>query len=290
MEDSLEKIDSSNKKRGIKKTVGLQIQRNWVVILLAIINLLATTSSTIYTNNQILEIKNENNNLVNTQVGFFQNPTDPKLQLAPDEQQVHAAATSIEFNKKDWIHENFFFDEEGFLCRDNTKNTFPFWSIWTIKKYPIEFGTLTVRFRIKSRRDQKNPPTIAVSYGEYQANIKSIETIYRLNIFDTNITDIRLYNKNNDSEGNQAYFGEPDLTQEIVITLSPKIANERAKKVSINPTLDYLPTNTNSTVPWIPSDGFETSLFIPQPSSIQKQIGIGVLKDTCFKIASFEVI
>jgi hypothetical protein len=137
--------------------------------------------------------------------------------------------------------------------------------------------------KVKLQTNANVPPSIFLSYGSYGLPKTGISNYYRLSIFDTKTTDIRLYDHDG-SVVTQSYLQEePDLTKEIVITLSPSLLKESGQKVLINVSIDYSSNFTGKAVRWTSDEDFIVTFPTVSLESVSNQFGLGVPKGACFK-------
>jgi len=279
--EELEKIAKSNKKRGIWRTLLLQGQLHWVKVLFAVFGLIGTiygASNDPHVRNFIFTINSNNNNTSSNVLSVEDSP-----EVSKNEENKEAMRELSEFKPDDWIIDNFYIDKEGYYC--NNQGAFPHWYIWSKSKKPLEFS-VHVRLKVKSMNPQKNP-SVVLTYGEYIKNY-SPDLYYRLVFFDSSDRAIRLYNKEDNVSKVQEYLDvdkRPDFTNEMVITMQPKIPSVNGRKININPSIEYNSLKNDAPpVPFKPKKEFEISLPTVQlDDSIQKQIGIGVDKWNCIK-------
>lgn len=195
--------------------------------------------------------------------------------------------TSIEFKEDDWIIENYKKDNEGYYCP--TAKNFTYWSIWSKRKVPLILSELKIKLLIKKSKGTDSPPTLVIVYGEYKKDY-SPQVYYRLNIFDDSLRSIRLYDSKNKSVEQDWLSEDPDLSSEIMISISPRSLGPDNRKIGVNPKIAY----STSTSPIITEFKSEKDFIVMIPiikvedKNINKQIGIGVNSGTCFKITSVE--
>jgi hypothetical protein len=192
------------------------------------------------------------------------------------------------FDPSQWIIDNSFSapTPEGFYCPQ--ARGFGSWSMWTIKKIPLNISSIIVRFQVQNPIDAKIPNVI-FSYGEYVPNFAPVN-IYKVSIFDGNQKIIRVYNSKNKAYTSQSLKALPDISSDMVLTLYPN-PSHTSSQLSLDFQLDYKDETgaIQSYRPIIP-------LVIPlenhvdtSDGSIQEQFGVGIQNDACVKITSSNV-
>ena len=277
--EKLEDIQKSNKKHGRLQTFLDQLQANWLSILTLIVMILYGT----YNQSQLRGIKsqisNSNQNTVNAPITVGAN--DKSDSKEPEKGKT--LGVSAEFNPSDWVIDKFETDKEGYYCPIVTN--FEYWSIWSKTTYSPTPDKIRVKVLTKSKPGSKSPPTISISYGEYKQNLASPNQFYRLNIFDTDMKTLRLYDSSNRSVAQNWLNKEPELSSEMLITLSPRNANPNSRIINLNPSLEYVVTDQTKLEPYTPDNAFEVSIPTVglDDGTIKKQIGVGSSINTCFK-------
>lgn len=281
--EKLEDVQKSNKTRGRLGTFLDQVQAGWLSILTLIIIFYG-----FYNQSQISRINtqiNSNQNIVSVPVTL----NGEKVEQKQQELQGDTLGVNTEFNPSDWIIDSFDVDKEGYYC-PKVKN-FEYWSMWSRTKYSPIPDKIRIKILTKPKSGSKFPPTITISYGEYKPNFSPYQ-LYRLNIFDTDTKTIRLYDSKNNSVAQDWLEKEPDLTNELSITLSPRNPNPNSRIVNLNPSISYVVPNQQNLQSYIPENTFEVNIpaISLDDGTVSKQIGIGSYKDTCIKPTTFEVL
>lgn len=279
--DNLEKVQQSNRKKGRLKTLFDQIQSNWLSVIIILLYLFVINPK----QNKRFEKIESKINISNESLTVSQNnSTGSNVTINQAEQQLNEE-DSTEFNPNDWIIEKFDQDDEGFYCPTTRK--FDFWSIWSKQKFSPQLESIKLRIKVKNKNG-KSPPTISVNYGEFHPNY-SPTYFYRLNIFDTDTKTVRLYNEKNDSVAQDWLEFTPDLSNEMTITLKPRIPNPDSRNLNLNPSLKYTTSNQVDPVDFVTKKEFSTILPSVDIEDLQNQIGIGISKNSCFKPISVEI-
>lgn len=283
-QENLNIIQKSNSKQGRFKTLLDQIQSGWLVVLT-----LGVIAYGFYNQSQIKSINNALTNNVNNEINIpISNEVIDKNKDNNEKNDGKTLGVNTNFNPSDWIIDNFDIDKDGYYCTRVKK--FEFWSIWSTKKYSPTPASIKIKVLAKSKIGSKNPPTIAISYGEYKSSFSPVQ-FYRLNIFDTDNKTIRLYDSNNKSVAQDWLSQEPDLASEMLIKLAPRNSNPNSRVVNLNPELEYVVSGEPNQKPYSPEIKFEVSLPTVgiESGTVQKQIGIGSSIDTCFKPIAIDI-
>jgi len=272
---SIDKLDESIKKRGWIKTI----------LLYLIFYIVPFFGIDFYLNNKLGD-KIANSQTVNVNNNVLGDGKKEEIKTIGE--TTSKTSTVSSFSQDDWLIKNFYTDSDGYLC-PNVSN-FDYWSIWTKKEYPLQIKSVKIRIYVKSTPKSKNPPTIAVTYGSYK-NGYAPQPMYRLNIFDSDTKTIRLYNENNKSKAQDWLQELPDLSSEMVITLSPRVPDPNGRKINVNPIIKYAINDSDKQTEFTPSQNFEVVLPTVgmEDETLKKQIGVGTQKGNCFKITAFEV-
>ncbi len=289
---SLEDIQKSNKKQGRFKTIVDQFQTNIIVILLLMASFVYSQKnldkrfSELRIENTIDNSSQTSSDSKNTNV--FTPGNNNNIQLGDQDEQGKTKGDNVNtFNPDDWIIESFEQDKEGYYCPLTKK--FEFWSIWSKKKLPPDFDQVRIKIRIKHKNNSTKPPTFAISYGEYKPSFSPVQ-YYRINIFDTDTQSVRLYDNKNNSVA-QGYLKEhPDMSSDLLITLSPRIPDPKSRRIKLNPTITYAVSNQEEPGEFSPEEEFSTLLpTVVLEDGTPQQIGLGVNYDVCFKPISIEL-
>lgn len=279
-DDNLKDVQESVQERGRWKTFVDQIQSHWLELLtlpLLVIYGLYSQSRFSKIEEKITTISNENTvNVLTNQEN--ENKQDLGITLG----------TNTEFNPEGWLIDSFELDKEGFYCSLTGK--FDYWSMWSKDSFSPTVNQIKIKLLVKSRSNSKTPPTIAISYGEYKTNFSPIQ-FYRLNIFDTDLKSLRLYNDKDKSTAQEWLESEPDLTSEMSITLSPRNSNPNSRILNLNPSLEYAISGDDKPYIFTPKETFQVVLPTVglEDGTVRKQIGIGSSKSTCFKPVAVEI-
>lgn len=282
---SFKEINESNKKNGWLKTTLTYLQWAFPYAFLTIIAIIGNNRLGSI-EEKLISIENTNTLTSNPQTSVIQGNNN----VLGLETETDAPVTKDEngFVKENWITTGFEIDNEGYYC--HTKKTFDYWSIWTRQTYPPILNKVYIKLALKQQKNYENTPTIAITYGEYIAN-QSFIPFYRLNIFDTDLKTIRLYNSKNDSKAQDWLEVEPDIKSEMAIMLSPSSSNRSSRIISLNPSITYV--NIDSTEPIIFKSKKEFNVELPtvgiDDGSVKKQFAIGSPVGTCFKVIDFQV-
>lgn len=284
-QENLSTIQKSNTKNGRGQTFLDQLQASWLSVLTLIVLVVYGYISQTQIKNINDKISISNQDTVNVPVTVNGNQ-DADKESVPEEGKT--LGDNTDFNPTEWIIDNFDIDSDGFYCTRVKK--FEFWSIWSMKKYSPTPTSIKVKILTKSKQGSKNPPTLAISYGEYKTNFSPLQ-FYRLNIFDTDTKTIRLYDSDNKSVAQGWLPKEPDLASEMLIKLFPRNSNPNSRVINLNPELEYVVFGEPNQKPYTPEEVFEVGLPTVgiESGTVQKQIGIGSSIDTCFKPISIEI-
>lgn len=288
--DSLEQVQKFHKKNGTFKTLLYQLLRLVpYIILIAIFGIVQNNNSKrlekIEAN--ITTISSKTNIQISNGVG-----TEKKIseEITPtvEAESANTLGLSTEFNSDQWIIESMDIDKEGYYC-PLVKN-FNFWSIWTKDKFPVEFKSAKIRVKIKPYKNNKVIPTIVISYGEYVKNF-SPSIFYSLNLFDEDTKTLRLYNNKNDSVSQDWLNELPDITNEMIITIQPRVPSPSERKIVVNPQITYPIIDSGKQTDFKPNIEFSTLLPTVnlEDSNLKKQIGIGTRYGMCFKPISVDI-
>jgi len=282
---SIKQISDSNKKNGIGYT-------KLIILQLALPSLLISIVA-YFGNNRLNSIEDklisiQNTNSINNQPNTSVIQGDNNILGVETETEKVQAKSESGFIKENWITTGFEIDNEGYYC--HTKKSFDYWSIWTRQTYPPILNKVYIKLALKQQKNYDNTPTIAITYGEYIAN-QSFIPFYRLNIFDTDLKTIRLYNSKNDSKAQDWLEVEPDIKSEMAIMFSPSSSNRSSRIISLNPSITHV--NVDSTEPIIFKSKKEFNVELPtvgiDDGSVKKLFAIGSPIGTCFKVIDFQV-
>lgn len=191
------------------------------------------------------------------------------------------------FNPEDWFIDKFRTDSEGYYCPNTTE--FQHWSMWSKKKFSPE-TLIKIRLKIKNRVKQESIAPAMISYGEYTPNYAP-SIFYRMSFFDGTYKSIRLYDSFNEGIAQDWISIPPDLRGEMTIVLEPKVPDNLGRKLTINPRLTYIATNSARPLEFIPQKEFNTLLPTVEltDGSLKQQFGIGTNTEGCIKIQSIEI-
>lgn len=283
-DDGLKTVQESIKERGRIKTLLDQLQSRWFN-LLVLIFLIASSIS----NETRFRSVEKNMNIITNQTQITIPLDSPKDTQTKTQQNQVTLGSTTEFKPEDWIIENFTVDQEGYYCP--SAKGFQYWSMWSKKKLPPSFSSLKIRLRSRTKTKTSTPPTIVITYGDYQGNnTKSPLIYYWLSIFDEDVRTLRLYNEENKGLAQDWLKSDPNLNNEMTITLAPRIPDPSGRKLNINPILNYNPINSENPIEFKPDKEFATLLPTVdlEDKTIKKQIGIGTRNGACIKIESVE--
>lgn len=277
--EKLEDIQKSVKKHGRFKTLLDQVQAQWLSIFTLIVFIFYGT----YNQSQITRLQNQltNNNQNNINAPITVNNVD-KTETSQQDQGKTLGVNSA-FNPSDWVIDRFEIDKDGYYCPKVTN--FEYWSIWSKSTYSPTADKIKIKVLAKPKPGSKSPPTISISYGEYKQNLASPSQFYRLNIFDTDMKTIRLYDSGNKSIAQNWLSKEPESGSEMIVTLSPRNANPNSRVINLNPSLEYVVTDQNNLEVYKPENSFEVSIPTVglDDGTVKKQVGVGSSINTCFK-------
>ena len=227
---------------------------------------------------------NSNNVIIQTDQNKNPNSNEQKNNNVVDKNILGLSGV---FNPTDWIIDsNFELDPENYYCLKVQK--FTYWSMWSKQKYPPNFN-VKIRLKVKTKNEVTFVPTIHLSYGEYVEQYSPI-TFYSINIFDSDLKSIRLYDGDNLSKKQSYLPSTPNLKDEMQIILNPRIPDPNKRTIILNPTLTYNPINSETSFLFEPKETF--SILAPtvniDDGTVQKQIGIGTRNGICIKILAVE--
>lgn len=286
-QEDLLNVDRNLKKFGLLKYFWLQILQHWLVIVISVLSATAISFSlNIISINQLKsEIKNE----FNPTIYFDQKGENTSIQTAEPKKENSTVDSLEDFNSASWIFSkaNPETTNDGFYCPKNV--AFPSWFIWTQRKFLIE-NELKLRFKLKDNTPKNGrPPTLLLSYGDKTS--ESPEIFYTVNILDGDLRTIRVYaEKGKYEEFDRKSEYEPNLDNDLLITLKPSAPSSNLAKITLNPELSFKIAG-DQVYPYIPEKEF--TFGVPLVSISQqgegKQLGVGVSKGDCFKILSSNV-
>lgn len=281
-------IEKSNNKRGILKTMWLQLQTNWVIVFIALVSSGSSyLASTKYTNNLVSNIYQKQDTTVDTDTNVnIGGNSDAKL---IETTKGSTLGSNTSFNENDWIIQHLVPDSDGYYCPK--AENFDYWYMWTKEVYEPNVSNIKIRFSVKAKQGSKVPPTFSIAYGDYKVNL-SPHIVYRLNVFDTDMNTLRLYNNKNDSVAWDRFEQEPDPSTEMILEIIPRITGVNNNSISLYPRFQYLTKDGLKPMQHVSLVNFEVSLPMVNISdgTVSKQIGLGSSKNTCFKITGFEPV
>lgn len=285
--DFLETTAEHIKKHGAWKTFLHQIQTHWPSFLLAFIVVLGNAWTQLEIKNGIKQEVKQTVNFVLNEKGIID---DSQLRESEgkDRNGGDVQGKTTMFDPAEWIIEKFSKDDQDYYCPK--AKGFKYWSMWSKKKIPPSAGLIKVKVNLKPvGKKATESPTFVISYGEYVTN-KSPTTLYQIKFFDSDTKSVRLYNEKNESLEQDWLKNEPDLGNEILITLSPILADPNGRKLILNPELIYKPKESDTPQSFKSAKEFFT--YLPGVSlsdgSTKKQLAIGAANNVCFKIESIE--
>lgn len=294
--ENLLKTDKDLKKIGLKKYLSLQLLQNWPAFLIAIIGIIAISAGTSYfvstgvINEVKTEIISEVKNEINQRFYLGRSTSDNmdiSVETTNDNKQTANINPLTDFNENYWIFSESKFEltDDGFYCPGRVG--FPSWFIWTKNKFLIE-SEVQIIFKLKDRTNNNKPPTLLLSYGDKTSDVP--ETFYRVNILDGDLKTIRVYAEDDKYENYDRAKHEPNLDNDLLISLRPSAPSRNLSKISLNPELSFKLENDEK-YSFIPEKDF--TFGVPLVSISQqgdgKQLGIGVSKGDCFKIISSNI-
>lgn len=276
--DKLSEIQKSNKKYGRRKTFVDQVQSNWlliIVIIFIVFSEFRTEKKYKTLENQILNINQ------NTQIVSLGDGNEIQHNISDDQPEDVLGDKASSFNPEEWIIKSFEQDDEGYYCSLTKK--FEVWSMWSKKKVPPNVDKIKIKVKLKNRKNKNKVPTFTISYGEYKPEFSPI-VAYRLNIFDTDVKSIRLYDDKNKSVAQSFLELEPDLSSDLTIELIPRIPDPKSRVIKLNPSIVYVASDQDTPVEFEPEEEFATLLpTATLEDETPQQFGIGTNYETCFK-------
>lgn len=278
--DNIHKTAKNIKKFGLFKFIGLQILKFFPVIVISIIT--ASTTSKITVKNQLSSVIN---NDVKTKINVIQNKENAQIQTAELQKENSQTGLLKNFDQNFWIFSQAKpeITDDGFYCPKNV--AFPSWFIWTERKF-IVGDEIKIVFRLKDKTKNDKPPTLLLSYGDKVGNKPDI--FYQMNILDGDPKTIRLYDKNQYDVGFDRSENEPNLENDLVLTVGSFFPKSNLIKLILYPELSFKLEN-DKPYTFVPNKEFSIS-EIPLAGIDQqgegKSFGIGVSIGDCFKIIS----
>lgn len=288
--DDLKDIQESNRKHGVLKTFRDQIQSKWLPILFILYAAYDQRIDKLYYNPQI-QLQTESS-FVQDNNFFVSDESSKKISSnSRDTKLGETLGIDTEFNPEEWYIESFSIDKEGYYCPTTSK--FDYWSIWSKSTYSPNINSIQIRVLTKTKQGSTLPPTLAISYGEFKPNLSPIQ-FYRLNIFDTDLKSIRLYNANEDSVAQDWLSENPELKSEMSFKLSPRSIDPNSRILNLNPRIEYASPNKDKPIVYSPNEDSLFQITLPtvgiEDGTVKKQIGIGSSKESCFKPIAIIVV
>lgn len=297
---NLPKIDQDLRKLGLKKYLKLQFLHNWPGFLVSLIGIIVVSVGTSYfTSTQVInnvknEIKNEIISEVKNEINqrFYLGVSTPEnsdfsVETINDKEKTTDINSLVDFNENNWVFSDSKYEltDDGFYCV--SKVSFPSWFIWTKNKFLIEYE-VQIRFKLKDRTNNNKPPTLLLSYGDKTSDVPEI--FYTVNVLDGDLKTIRVYAEDDKYKEDDRAKYEPNLDNDLLISLKPSAPSRNLSKISLNPELSFKLEN-NEKYSFIPEKDF--TFGVPLVSISQqgdgKQFGIGISKGDCFKIISSNI-
>lgn len=195
----------------------------------------------------------------------------------------------LKFDTTQWWRDDNIPIHNDFYCPN--AEGFEYWGIWTRENLPLEFSTLRLRLQLKTNSDVS--PMFTIGYGNYEKRSAS-PFYYRTSFFEKDLKTIRIYpnNRPSDYAGLRYFKVEPDVSKELFITLTPKLADISKKTLNLNYEITYWsqPDSTGQsqeeTYPFVQSVDLE--IVGPTNRSLG-QLMIGAGNNVCFKVVDLSI-